>query len=119
MFISIGKMDNLELLNKTTNNRLKGVDGKDFHIQCEAKGGRPPPFLTIKVRNKEVAQGNQSVVHTIKTIPRYFDNATVECVANSSDLNQSLLTEAYIYLSRKYTFKSPWLTTDNAISHMQ
>ncbi|XP_071123167.1 kin of IRRE-like protein 3 [Mytilus edulis] len=49
-------MDNLELLNKTTNNRLKGVDGKDFHIQCEAKGDRPPPFLTIKVRNKEVAQ---------------------------------------------------------------
>ncbi|XP_063399987.1 uncharacterized protein LOC134684618 [Mytilus trossulus] len=101
MFISIEQIDNLELLNKTINNRLKGVDGKNFQIQCEAKGGRPPPFLTIKVRNQDVAQGNQSVVHTIKTIPRYFDNATVECVAKNSDLNKSLLTEAYIYLSLK------------------
>lgn len=99
-------VDNLELLNKTIYNRLNGVEGQDFHIQCEANGDQQTLLLTIKVRNKEVAQGNQSVVHTIKKITRDFDNSTVQCAANNSYLSTYLSTKAYIYLSRKYTFNA-------------
>ncbi|XP_071142238.1 cell adhesion molecule 3-like [Mytilus edulis] len=49
-------VDNLELLNKTIYNRLNGVEGQDFHIQCEANGDQQTLLLTFKVRNKEVAQ---------------------------------------------------------------
>ncbi|VDI65807.1 Hypothetical predicted protein [Mytilus galloprovincialis] len=97
----IQPMEKLELWNETTNNRLNGVEGQDFHIKCAAIGGQPPPFLTIKMRKKLVAQGKQSVVHTIKTITRDFDNASIECVANDSALNTELSTEAYIFLNLK------------------
>ncbi|CAC5390243.1 unnamed protein product [Mytilus coruscus] len=49
-------VEHLELLNKTNNNRLNGVEGQYFYIQCVAKGGQPPPFLTLKIRNAEVAK---------------------------------------------------------------
>ena len=71
-------------------------------MSCKAVGGKPAPYVVLKIDGEYVTNQTQSVQHTLNTINRSYDRKKVTCQAGNPAYSQDPISNtAVIYLNCK------------------